>query len=102
MVYRFTEVIRQDYQDCHFAAGFVQNHPIDTIYLELKRQNEEPTVILLRPDELASIAWVASGALWSHLLSTMQYVPDSSTTGAASSEANSLSTAIGPSDGVGA
>ncbi len=65
----FTEVIRQEYggNNCVISAGFVtgKNKPkVDTCYLRLEKNNIEPTVLLLRPDELQSIAWVASGAIW--------------------------------------
>lgn len=69
----FTEFIRQDYcgNNCVISAGFVKGHnkpKVDTCYLRLEKDNVEPTVLLLRPDELQSIAWVASGAIWSHLM----------------------------------
>lgn len=69
----FTEVIRQEYggNNCIISAGFVkgENKPeVDTNYLRLEKDGVEPTVLLLRPDEMQSIAWVASGAVWSHLI----------------------------------
>jgi hypothetical protein len=71
----FTELIRQDYcgNNCVISAGFVKgkNKPkVDTCYLRLEKNNVETVVLLLRPDELQSIAWVASGAIWSHLMET--------------------------------
>jgi hypothetical protein len=39
-----------------------------TIYLRLEKDGVEPTTLLLRPDEAQSIAWVASGAVWAHLM----------------------------------
>ncbi len=63
----FTEVIRQEYADCAFSAGVVEGHPVDTMYIQLKRDGVV-TQILLRPDEMAAIAWLASGVLWSHLV----------------------------------
>lgn len=70
----FTELIRQDYagNDCVISAGFVEGDnkpPVDTCYLRLEKNGVEPTTLLLRPDEMQSIAWVASGAIWSHLMS---------------------------------
>ncbi len=69
----FHELIRQDYcgNKCVISAGFVKgrNKPkVDTCYLRLEKDKVVPTVLLLRPDELQSIAWVASGAVWTHLL----------------------------------
>lgn len=69
----YTEMIRQEYggNNCVFSAGFVEgeNKPDeDTCYLRLEKDGVEPTVLLLRPDELQCLAWVASGAVWSHLM----------------------------------
>lgn len=41
---------------------------MDTCYLRLEKDGVEPTVLLLRPDEIQSIAWVAIGAVWAHLM----------------------------------
>lgn len=69
----FTEIIRQEYggNNCVISAGFVEgeNKPeVDTCYLRLEKDGVEPTMLLLRPDELQSIAWVTSGAVWAHLM----------------------------------
>jgi hypothetical protein len=69
----FTEIIRQEYggNNCIISAGFVKgkNKPkVDTCYLRLEKDNVDPTVLLLRPDELQSIAWVTSGTVWAHLM----------------------------------
>lgn len=69
----YTELIRQEYggNNCVISAGFVKGKrkpKVDTCYLRLEKDGVEPTVLLLRPDELQSIAWVASGAVWSHLM----------------------------------
>ena len=65
------EVIKQPYQNCTFSAGFcsgdVECHD-DVLYLKLDRPPEEPILVLLRPDEMAAIAYCASGALWSNEL----------------------------------
>ena len=55
---------RQAYDNCYFEAGLVEGHPYDSLYVKLKRDNEE-TVILFRPDEMLALIWVMSGALWS-------------------------------------
>jgi len=62
----FTEVIRQEYSNCVFSAGNVEGHPVDTMYLKLERNGKIDTFLLLRPDEMAAIGWLASGTLWSH------------------------------------
>jgi len=62
-----TELIAQAYtgNGCKISAGTVEGHPVDTVYLRLEKDGEEATTLLLRPDELAAIAWCASGVLWS-------------------------------------
>jgi hypothetical protein len=68
----YSEVISQPYSNCIFSAGTVEGHPIDTLYLKLERSPEEPIIILLRPDEMAAIAWCASGVLWSDLINKIE------------------------------
>lgn len=67
---KFTEIIGQEYtgNNCKFSAGFVEGHPVDTMYLQLEKDGEVSTQLLLRPDEMAAIAWVATGSLWSELM----------------------------------
>jgi len=67
----FTEVIRQEYSanNCIISSGFVEgeNKPeVDTMYLQLEKEGIITTQLLLRPDEIAAIAWVAAGSLWTH------------------------------------
>ena len=64
----FTELICQEYSNCKFSAGTVVGHPVDTIYFQAEKDGTITTQLLLRPDELAAIAWVATGVLWSILL----------------------------------
>lgn len=66
----FTELIQQTYgnNNCKFSGGSVEGHPIDTVYLAWQKDGDEGGCLLLTPDELAAIAWVANGAVWSHLL----------------------------------
>jgi len=69
----FTEVICQEYggNNCIISGGFVEgkNKPsVDTIYLRLEKDGVETTMLLLRPDEMQAIAWVASGVIWSHFM----------------------------------
>ena len=61
----FTEAIRQEYSNCCFSAGFVDGHPVDTVYFQAEKDGVVTTQLLLRPDEMAAIAWLASGVLWS-------------------------------------
>lgn len=64
----FTEMIRQEYPNCCFSAGFVKGHPKDSMYFQAEKDGAITTQLLLRPDELAAIAWVAIGAIWSFVL----------------------------------
>lgn len=70
---KFEELIRQEYggNNCVISGGFVEgdNKPVvDTCYLKLEKDGVEPTLLLLRPDEMQAIAWVAIGVNWSHLM----------------------------------
>ena len=69
----YTEIIRQEYggNNCVISAGFVDgtNKPdVDVIYLRLEKDNVEPTVLLLRPDEVQALIWVSSGVVWSYIM----------------------------------
>lgn len=66
----FTEYIRQPYTNCSFSAGMVDGDPVDTLYLKWERDGEE-RLLLLRPDEMAAIAWCATGVLWSDALAKL-------------------------------
>jgi len=61
----FTEVICQEYQNCKFSAGHVDGHPVDTLFLQAEKDGRVTTKLLLRPDEMAAIAWISTGAMWS-------------------------------------
>ena len=63
--YKFYEIVRQEYSNCKFSGGFVEGHPIDTMYIQLEKDGIVTTSLLLRPDEVAALAWIASGILWS-------------------------------------
>jgi hypothetical protein len=66
------EACAQPYQNCVFSAGLASGHPVDTMYLQLKRDGEpEPLTLLLRPDEAMAIYWALSGALWTHEMRRM-------------------------------
>lgn len=58
----FTEVARQDYDNCYIAAGFVEGHLVDTMFIEFSKSN---ATYLMRPDEMAALAWCITGALYS-------------------------------------
>lgn len=63
----YEELVSQPYQNCKFSAGFVEGHPIDTLYMRFEREGEPgPLTMLLRPDEVAAIAHCLTGVLFSH------------------------------------
>jgi len=69
----YTEIAKQEYgvNNCKISAGFVKGRgkaKVDTVYVRLEKDGEEPTTILLRPDEAQAIAWVSAGVVWSHLM----------------------------------
>lgn len=68
--YQLFELARQEYggNNCIFAVGLVEGYPPDTHYLWIEKDSAEPTILFFRTDELAAIAWLCSGALWSHLI----------------------------------
>jgi hypothetical protein len=73
----YTEIIKQEYggNNCIVSAGFVEGDSkpkVDTIYIRLEKDDVEPTVLLLRPDEAQILAWVSSGVVWSHLMTLMR------------------------------
>lgn len=61
----FTELIFQEYSNCRFSAGMVSGHPVDNVYIQLERDGIVTTLLLFRPDELAALAWLATGVMWS-------------------------------------
>jgi hypothetical protein len=65
--YKYEEIIKQEYggNNCKFSGGFVEGDDIDTVYLRWEKDGEQPYTLLLRPDELQAIAWIANGVLWS-------------------------------------
>jgi len=68
----YTEIARQEYagNNCVFSAGFVEGAvpPVDTMFIRLEKDGAEPTIIHLRPDEMAALAWIITGTLWSHMM----------------------------------
>jgi len=63
----YRELIRQEYANFAFSAGEVLNHPVDTFYIMWDKDNAEGG-LLLRPDEVAALAWICAGLLWSYHL----------------------------------
>ena len=67
----YHEAVAQEYTNCKISTGLVEGHPVDTMYLRLERDTDGeagPLMLLLRPDEMAAIAYCATGVLWSHLM----------------------------------
>ena len=66
----YTETIRQEYtrNNCIFSGGTVKGHEYDTVFLRFEKEFCEPFTVLLTPDEMAGIAWVAAGVCWSELM----------------------------------
>lgn len=73
----FIEVIRQQYEDLTFCAGRVVGHPVDTMFVAYGRTPETYSALLLRPDEMAALAWVATGALYNVELRRLLHVEGS-------------------------
>lgn len=62
----FEEIAAQEYtNDCKFSTGTVEGHSVDTVFLRWIKAGDEGGMLLLRPDELAAIAYVAAALLWS-------------------------------------
>lgn len=67
----YHEAVAQEYANCKISTGLVTGHLVDTMYLRLERDTDGadgPLMLLLRPDEMAAIAYCATGVLWSHLM----------------------------------
>ena len=67
--FTFLEICKQEHITGDFSTGLIKgkNKPAeDTVYLRLEKEGDKPTTIFMRPDEMAAIAWVAVGLLWSH------------------------------------
>lgn len=63
----FEEIAKQPYQDMVIAAGLVEGHPADTIYLSIERPKklECSFQLLLTTDEALAVVWAVGQALWS-------------------------------------
>lgn len=70
---KYTEVCKQKYagNNCKFSSGFVTGNPNseDIMYLQIEKDfpsgQHRKTTFHFRPDEMAAIAHIASGVLWS-------------------------------------
>lgn len=82
---KFTEICRHEYavNRCVFAAGSVEGHPVDTMYMSMEKDGEPITFVLLRPDEATAIAWTLIGAVWSGQIAAL---PDESGDGQVAAE----------------
>lgn len=68
--YECEEMIRQVYggNNCVFSAGVIHDHPEEHVYLKWQKDGDDGSTLLLKKDELAAIAWIATGTLWSVLM----------------------------------
>lgn len=68
---KYTELIRQEYtgNNCIFSGGLVEGceTPEDTYYLRWEKDGVEPTMALMRPDEIAAVNWICAGLLYSEM-----------------------------------
>ena len=46
----------------------MEGHPVDTVYLRWERNDGTGGMLMLRPDEMAAIARLCGGVLWSVLV----------------------------------
>ena len=58
--------MRQPYSNCKFSTGFVEGDLVDDLYFKIEKKGKVATQMIMRPDEMAAIAWVASGVLWAY------------------------------------
>lgn len=70
---QFTEAWRQEYggNNCVFAAGLVEGHPVDSLYLAIEKDGEQTMLLLLRPDEASAIVMALTGAMWTQQIETL-------------------------------
>ena len=57
--------VAQPYQNCVISAGLVEGIDPDILYLMFERDNDEPTMIFMRVDEMLAIVHACTGAMWS-------------------------------------
>ena len=78
MEHRYEELIRQEYSvnHCVFSGGYVDGDPVDTVYLRMEKDGAEPTILLLRPDEMQALAWICNGVLWSESMARLMEIKE--------------------------
>lgn len=64
----FRELVRQSYENSAISAGTVEGAGVDTVYFRWQKDSDEGGMLLLRPDEVAAISYVASAVTWSWLI----------------------------------
>lgn len=70
----YQEVIRQGYlPNADISAGFVEGAGVDTMYIRFEKFER---MYLLRPDEMAALAWCAAGVLWSQHIADVEPVTE--------------------------
>ena len=70
LTYHESAVLEYPPNKCYISAGLVQGHVADSVYIRLEKNNDpaQEIFIVLRPDELAALLAVGSGALREHML----------------------------------
>jgi hypothetical protein len=67
----YTEIIQQKNENfCTISAGFVTGADWpenQTIYVKVEKDEGNPSIFFLRPDEAQTLIWALSGVLWSYL-----------------------------------
>lgn len=61
----YRELIRQEYENMVIAAGVIEGDPVEDVFLRTEKTDGDGSMWCLKVDELAAIAWAASGVLWS-------------------------------------
>ena len=50
------------------SGGVIHDHPVEHVYLKWQKDEDDGSMLLLKKDELAAIAWISTGTLWSVLM----------------------------------
>lgn len=69
----YREHIVQPYPNMRISAGLIvagaePGHERNSVYLRFEADDGRETFVCLTDDEMAAVAWVASGVLWSRLI----------------------------------
>lgn len=70
----YYEISAQPYPNCKISAGVVEGHPVEQVYFRMEKGGVITTDLLLTVDELAAMAWVANGTVWSFLIGVKEGV----------------------------